>query len=233
MKKAQDNFKKLFGEQALESQSAYLDRAQDIQGVNRVFRRMATTKDKEQLVDYLAEIKFALIFTGLGFVVIFEPFGRKGPDLGIERDNEKAVVEVKRFRKIYPGPPIWDLSDEDHLLSEYGNPTRDTRKAFENILKKFPQVENHRGIIAIWNDDEELEELETQLAVNQIRGEADKGLLTLPTGLLFVLYGSKLIGNKQLYCFPFCHLDQPFQEWQKDIEKDSVSDHIRRALVSR
>jgi hypothetical protein len=42
-------------------------------GSKHLFRRIALTPDKEQLEDYFAEIRFALIFAGLGFQVEIEP----------------------------------------------------------------------------------------------------------------------------------------------------------------
>jgi hypothetical protein len=230
MDKSLANLEHLLGEQAAKQRRIYLERVRQMQGAHRVLGRITSAADKEQLADYLIEIQYALIFAGLGFEVEFEPLGSKGPDLGIARDGQRVVVEIMRFRKIRPGPPMLDLSDENLNLQVYGNPPRDIRKAFEKILAKIPQVGDVHGIIAIWNDDEDLEEVETETAVSDIRSDASKGILVLPNGLLFVLYGSKWIGDKQLYCFPFRHLDQLYRIWMTEIETAMVSDHIRRAL---
>lgn len=230
MDKAIANLKQLLGEQAAQQRRIYFERVRQMPGANKVFGRIASATDKEQLADYLVEIQYALIFAGLGFKVEFEPSGSKGPDLGIARDGQQAIVEIMRFRKIYPGPPELDLSDENLVLPAYGNPPRDMRKAFEKILAKFTQIGGQPGIIAIWNDDEDLEEVETRTAVSDIRTDAGKGILSLPSGFLFVVYGSKWIGNKQLYCFPFHRLDEVHQAWATELEMAMVSDHIRRAL---
>lgn len=230
MDKALANVKQLLGQQAAQQNRIYFERVRPMPGANKVFGRIASAADKEQLADYLAEIQYALIFAGLRFEVEFEPSGNKGPDLGIARGGQQAIVEIMRFRKIYPGPTVLDLSDENLVLPAYGNPPRDIRKAFEKILAKFAQVGSQPGIIAIWNDDEDLEEVETATAVSDVRSDAGKGILSLPSGLLFVLYGSKWIGNKQLYCFPFRHLDQPYQSWKTELEMATVSNHIQRAL---
>ena len=230
MDKALTNVRQLLGDQAAQRYREYFQRIQHMPGVNRVFNRIASATDKEQLADYLVEIQYALIFAGLNFQVEFEPSGSKGPDLGIARDSQVAGVEIARFRKVFPGPPMLDLSDENLILPEYGNPPRDIRKAFEKILSKFSQVANQQGVIAIWNDDEDLEEVETETAVNDIRRDASQGILSLARGLLFVLYGSQWIGNKQLHCFPFRHLEQPQQTWQIELETATVEQHIRRAL---
>jgi hypothetical protein len=231
MQKAIENIRLLLGEQSATLAQRWFERAQKINKANRVFQHIASAKDKEQLADYLAEIRYALIFAGLGFDVEFEPAGNRGPDLGITREGQKAVVEIMRFRKINSGPPLLNLDDENLILPEYGNIPRDIRKAFEKILAKFRQVENQKGIIAIWNDDEELEEIETETAVYNIRGDVNKGLLVIPDSLLFAIYGSKWIGNKQLSCFSFRHLEQPFETWRTELEMATVSSHIQRSFL--
>jgi len=230
MNKAIENIRLLLGEQSAIFSQRWFERAQEITKVNRAFRRIASTKDKEQLIDYLAEIRYALLFVGFGFEVEFEPAGNRGADLGIMRDGEKAVVEIMRFRKINSGLPLLNLEDENLILPEYGNIPRDIRKAFDKLLAKFRQTENQKGIIAIWNDDEELEEVETEAAVYDIRNDVEKGLLVIPNGLLFALYGSKWIGNQQLYCYPFQNFEQPFETWKTEIEKADVFSVIERAL---
>ena len=230
MQKAIENIKLLLGEKSAILAQRWFERANKVKKSKRVFQRIASAKDKEQIADSLAEIRYALIFAGLGFEVEFEPMGNQGPDLGIKRDNKEAVVEVKRFRKTSSEIPLLNLDDENLTLPEYGNIPRDVRRAFDKILTKFRQVEYQTGIIAIWNDDEELEEVETDTAVYNIRNDVKRGLLKTPDGLLFALYGSKWIGNKQLYCFPFQDLDQPFGSWRTELEQATVFEHIERAL---
>lgn len=230
MHKAIENISLLLGERSATLAQRWFGRTQEITKANRVFQRIVSAKDKEQLLDYLAEIRYALLFLGFGFEVEFEPAGNRGADLGISRDGEKAVVEIMRFRKINSGLPLLNLEDENLVLPEYGNIPRDVRKAFDKILAKFRQIENQKGIIAIWNDDEELEELETEAAVYDIRNDVKKGLLVIPNGLLFALYGSKWIGNQQLYCFSFQDLEQPFETWKTEIEKADVFSIIESAL---
>ena len=230
MQKAIENIRLLLGKRSSILAQRWFERAREIAKANRAFQRIASTKDKEQVLDYLAEIRYALLFVGLGFDVEFEPLGNRGADLGIMRDGEKVVVEIKRFRKINPELPLLNLEDENLILPQYGNIPRDIRKAFDRLLAKFRQIENRKGIIAIWNDDEELEEIETEAAVYDIRNDAENGLLAIPNGLLFALYGSKWIGNQQLYCFSFRDLEQPFQIWKTEIERADVFSIIERTL---
>jgi hypothetical protein len=207
------------------------ERIQRMPGAGRTFKRIASAADKEQLTDYLAEVRFALIFAGLGFIVEIEPLGNKGPDLRIERDGYSVVVEIMRFRKIYPGPSVLDISAENFVLPAYGNPVRDIRKAFEKILAKFPQIESGPSIIAIWNDEEELEDIEVEAAVSNLRNEAVQQIRSIPNELLFILFGSKWIGNRQLYCFPVRQLDPRAAKWQQELAASTVSELVYRALA--
>lgn len=211
------------------------ERLQRMPGANRIFARIASSSDRDQLEDYLAEARYALVCAGLGFQVDVEPFGSKGPDLGLSRDGRRAIVEIMRFRKIYLGPPQLESSDENLRLSEYGSPPRDIRKAFEKLLAKFPQVEGEQAIIAIWNDDGDLEELEVRAAVNDLCEDADWGIRSLPPGLLFVLYGSPWVraqNQQQLYCFPLRHPDQlDYMTWQHEFEEYTVRESVQRALA--
>jgi hypothetical protein len=57
--------------------------AADIEGVESVFQRIIE-RDDEMVLDHLVEIKYGLLFKGLGFRARFEPTGPKGPDLRVE-----------------------------------------------------------------------------------------------------------------------------------------------------
>jgi hypothetical protein len=168
--------------------------------------------------------------------VTIEPLGNKGPDLGISRDGYSAIVEIMRFRKVHPGPPMDSLNGA-LLLSQYGNPVGDIRKAFGKLLAKFPQVKGENAIIAIWNDDGDLEELEVHGAVTELSNDAKQGILSLPCGLLFVIYGSPWLSGdqRQLYCFPFLHQDQtePIARWQGEFETVRLRESIERALAQQ
>jgi hypothetical protein len=213
------------------------ERIQQMPGANGLFRRVASAADREQLGDYLAEVRYALIFAGLHFEVHIEPLGRRGPDLKVSCDNHEAFVEVMRFRKVSSGPPPLDPADENFVLQVYGNPLRDIQKAFEKLVAKIRQVQDALAIIAIWNDDGDLEELEVQAAVMNLWEDASHGLLQLPSSILFVLYGSPWIraGNhKQLHCFPLHVTDQPRQlAWKHELEGSNVTGLIQRALNIR
>lgn len=208
------------------------ERVQVMPGSRQMFKRIASAPDIEQLMDYLAEVRYALVFAGLNFDVEIEPLGKKGPDLQIAKNGNRAIVEVKRFRKIYPGPPELDINNPKTILVEYGNVTRDVRKAFNSILTKFGQIGNSDAIIAIWNDDEDLDDWEVSKAVKDVRLDSKNNQLAVPSNLAFVVYGSKWIGpqNQQLYCFPIHQHNSHHLFWCKEIDSSIVSDLIHKAI---
>ncbi len=225
MDKALQKVSQFYNEGAVKKQRLHFQRVRKMPGANRLFRRITNASNIEQLQDYLAEILYALVFAGLGFQVEIEPYGSKGPDLRVSRDKHLAVTEIMRFRRVYPGPPELNLSDESTVLQEYGDLSRDVQKAFEKILAKFRQIGNEASIIAIWNDEEELEELEVEIAVNHIRQDVARNRLSLPNGLQYVLYGSKWAragDNKQFYCFPVRRVDEPYRTWQQELEASTI-----------
>lgn len=225
----------LLEENAAQVYMRRLERARRIAGAERIFDRISYATHREKLLDYLAEVNYALVFVSLGFEVEFEPFGTVGADLGITKGNQQVIVEVTRFRPVNPGPPEMAMSGEMNI-EEYGNFQRDLRKAVRKIYRKFAQVKNQKSVIAIWNADRDLEEMEVKEAVRSLWHDDD-----LPDGLLFLLYGSALIapawvgprGHQQLYCFPFRLITEPaYTSLQRELESYTLSQHIERALSS-
>jgi hypothetical protein len=237
MEKSLQNIRRLLGEKATLFWRTRFERIQQMPGAGRKFKRIATTPNEEQLKDYLAEIRYALIFAGLGFQVDAEPLEEKGPDFRITRDNHSAFLEVTRFRTIHPGPPPISLYDKDFidntfLFEEYGNPARDVKKASAKIEHKLRQIGDKESIIAIWNDEGDLEDLEVENAV-ALLFKAAKQIISPPSGLSFVLYGSNRMikRNKQFYCFPARTPLEPHQEiWKEELEQARVDELIQRAL---
>lgn len=238
MTKALENIVRLYASVQVTWIQTLLERVERMPGATRLLSRMASAPDKEQTDDYIAEAVYALVFAGLGFTVTVEPLGREGPDLEVSRDGRRAVVQITRFRKVYPGPPIFEHSGtcEGAELSQYGDPTRDIAKAFEKLRSKLPQVRDHSAIIAVWNDDGDLVEWEVQAAVALLCRSAERRLLTLPDRLLFVLYGSQWVRagdhRRQLYCFPVSSPMEPYSTlWQQDLEDSTVESLVARTLA--
>ena len=185
------------------------------------FHSLATAPDKEALLDHLATLRYSLIFGYLGFAVSFEPTGTQGPDLLITRDGISATVEVTRFRSMNPGPSVLSeekLQSDELILEPYGNPCRDVPKSLRKIKEKFRQALAPHAIIAVWNDDEALEELEMSIALRNLRQNS-----ALPAGLEFVIYGSRWISHIQLHIFPMKpQLDPVIQQWAQQIKSVNV-----------
>lgn len=194
---------------------------------SRKFSRIAEAADIEQLEDLLAEIRYILVFVGLNFDVEMEPLGKKGPDIKIARNGHDALVEIKRFREIYPGPPIFSPSMSK--LPVYGNPTRDTYKVYQAIKEKTSQLSDQTSIIAIWNDDNDMEEIEAKWAVRALWEEIEQG--SKVRGLVLVVYGSKWKGEQELYCFPVKSSIPPhIESWTKELNSARVNELIKQAI---
>lgn len=189
--------------------TSWIRAASTCPGSQALFDRIAGAGSAGQLMDYVAELRYALVFRHLGFVVEVEPAGRKGPDLGVARDGLEAIVEVARFRPVNAGP----ASSGSGLLVEYGNPARDITKSLEKLAGKFRQVDGETSIIGIWNDDDALEELEMEEAA-----ELAADLDDLPASLQFVLYGSAWHRPlEELLCYPLRAVGTQVQRWMGDL----------------
>lgn len=211
-----------------------LRRIRTIPGAPRLFARIASASDIDQLKDYLAELTYILVFLGLGFRVEIEPYGKAGPDLGVSRNGARAVVEVTRFRKIHPGPTPLGKDPTNAYLNVYGNPERDVRKSFKKILAKLPQLNRDFAIVAFWNDDGDLEELEVRVAVKELREDASAGRFAIPPSFLFVIYAShwvRLGDGRQIWCFPITETVTPeVGAWCRQIETSRISVLVHSAV---
>jgi hypothetical protein len=209
---------------------SWLSKAQRWPNSAAFLHSLATAADKDVLLDHVATLRYGLIFRSLGFLLAFEPTGGDGPDLLITRDGTSATVEVTRFRPTNPGPPILtekELLRDDWFLEPYGNPQRDVAKCLRKVKDKFRQSIGPHASIAVWNDDEALEEVEMHIALRELQQDP-----LLPVGLEFVVYGSWWIGRSQLSSFPMkSQLDTPFREWAQQIESVSASAAVNAALA--
>ena len=189
---------------------------QTIKNIRTKLRLIENAPDFEQLCDYLCELRYALIFKYVGFGVEAEPLGGEGPDFSIERESVNIMLECTRFRHVYPGPAELDSNDFSQQDGEYGDIKRDTEKAFSKIIGKFKQINAYDSIIAIWNNEGDLEELEVANAISYIKSDSAAGRLPVPQGLLAVVYGSGWQGvgtGKQVYCFELTEPQPPISHW--------------------
>jgi len=210
-----------------------LRQVQQMPGSNRLFERIANAP-KSDIGDYLAELWFAILFKEFGFHIIIEPFG-DGPDLKISKHDFDIFVEVTCFRKIYPGPPNLSLSDTEEItLVEYGNWKRDTNKAYKKIVDKFPQlrrVEINSSIVAIWNYDEDLEEIEMGDAVSSICRDGMEKKILIPENLKFIIFAPW--DGKHLAFTISESLTSVEKELIENISEHSIFELQRQVLMSQ
>jgi hypothetical protein len=230
MAEAVHRIQALCGSSVASELAGWLSRALPWPSSAAFFHLLATAADKEILLDHLATLRYSLIFRGLGFLPAFEPTGSQGSDLLVTRDGTSATVEVTRFRLVNPGPPILtreELHRDDCFLQPYGNPQRDVAKCIRKVRDKFRQAIAPHAIIAVWNDDGALEEIEMHIGLRDLREDPRR-----PAGLELVVYGSWWIGRSQLYSFPMKpKLVAPFQELAQQLESVTVAAAINAALA--
>jgi hypothetical protein len=166
-------------------------------------------------------MKYGIIFEDIGFIteIVPEADGPR-PDLKVSRDDYHAFVEVKHFRRVPPGSPeVEKLYINHSFFRRFGNPDRDVMKALLRIRDKYRQVRGDEpGIIALWNDDVEIEAAEVGAAVEALVDNDQN----IPRNLLFVLFGSSWIesGKEQyLHCYPFgLNGAQVYDRWVDELE---------------
>jgi hypothetical protein len=237
MESALRRIQALAGRQCVQGLEPLFARVRRMPGADRLFRRIAHAGDIEQLGDYRAEILYALMFAGLAFDVSIEPKGAEGPDLSVCRDGHSAAVEVTRFREIHEGPPAEQVNDIPGVLPVYGDPLRDVRKVRDKVTSKFRQLREGTGIVAIWNDDGDLEELEACQGVAGIAHDAVTGVLSVPPDVFLVTYASEWTycrEQQQVYCFGLRTECPDYQrKWAIELESSSVQQLLQQALSSQ
>jgi hypothetical protein len=230
MTRATQRIQALCGASVASELGVWLSKAQTWSNSIAFFHSLATAADRETLQDHLATLRYSLIFRGLGFIPAYEPTGPTGSDLLITRHETSATVEVTRFRPINPGPPILtqeELHRDDCFLQPYGDPERDLARCLRKVTDKFRQATGEHAIIAVWNDDEAIEEINMRLMLSGLRDYPGR-----PAGLELVVYGSWWIGRSQLFSFHMKpKLDAPFQKLAQQLESVSVPAAVHAALA--
>ncbi len=206
----------------------YMKAASSLEGSESVFRRIAQAakaRDIGAILDYVAEIRFGLTFAELQFHTAFEPLGRKGPDLSVSRNNESAFVEVKRIRPRLTGDQLVTRSGDDNELVQYGNPEMAVKTIEDELLAKFGQVKLGTGIVAFWSDSITFEDIEFELAIGHIQGDAEQGIYRVPEGLLFSIYASDWTsaGGQQVHCAALKSVSEPFSTWMEELRSATVT----------
>ena len=163
----------------------------------RIPRKAVRAGDSAESRDILAEARFALVLVGLGFEVSVEPLGKAGPDLSVALGERSLLLEVTRLR-LRRVMPLFDFSDPNPLLADLGDPLPDVQRAYDKIRGKLGQLKGQPGAIAVWNDDEVLDDLHCRTAIHWVERELQAGVAASVERLELVLYLSNWISFPDL-----------------------------------
>ncbi len=145
--------------------------------------------DNEQCLDHWAEGKAALTLASNGFQVVYEPFGRPGPDLSASCSGYRFYVEVSRFREDYETSQKLSqkLEECNGTLVEYGRGEKDVERVYGKIMSKAKQLpENETGLVFLQSDNDRIEEIEFEEVTPYFdRLVSEQNLLTKLGGVLF------------------------------------------------
>ena len=88
------------------------------------------------------------------------------------------------------------------------------------MIAKFKQLDCGNGVVALWSDHDDLEELEFEFAMKDIALGSSTGIRELPDTLLFCVYAPawRRIGQR-IYAEPFKKLSEPFLIWVDDLRR--------------
>lgn|GEM_PF-1786478 len=135
--------------------------------------------------DFIVALIFVSYFHHAKCSVEFIPRSKKEktPDLCIANSEFRGFVEIKHIHDKHDGPKkvLPNESETNEKLEEYGNYTRDEKYCRDDIIKGFKQIQNFSGlkktdtmIVAIWNSDEDLEEIDMKSSLNQLIKEKNE-----------------------------------------------------------
>jgi len=164
-----------------EKYTSLIDTVKKMKGVEGLFKDALNFNDT-RMPDFIVELLFASYFCKEGYTVEFisRSESEKTPDLLITKNEFRGFVEIKHIHKKHDGPGVVVLKDlneipEDELLEEYGDHVRDERYCRDKILEGFLQIQKFSGltntdaiIIAIWNSDEDLDDLNMKFAISNL-----------------------------------------------------------------
>jgi hypothetical protein len=194
-----------------------IDTVKKMKGVNGLFKEVLNFNNT-RMPDFIVELVFASYFCEEGYIVEFVPRseGEITPDLHISKNELRGYVEIKHIHKKHDGPGSVVLKDfkeipEDEFLEMYGDHVRDERYCRDKILEGFQQIQQYSGlkatdamIVAIWNSDGDLDDLNMKFTITNLideRSEFDK-----MQNNKWIIFGSpwySLRKNTQFHIFRF------------------------------
>jgi len=164
--------------------------------------------------DFIATLIFASYFHHAECIVEFVPRSKeKTPDLFVANSEFRGFVEVKHIHKKHDGPKtaLPNVLNKKKLLVEYSNPLRDEKYCRDDIIKGFKQIQQFSGlkdtdvmIVAIWNSDEDLDELDMKFSIPHLIEE--KSEFENMSNPKWIVYGSdwySLRENTKFHVFRF------------------------------
>lgn len=154
--------------------------SREVQNVDRWLREVeGNLADKEAYLDLWVQGWFARVFAYNNFPTIMNPQGKGGPDLLIESNATQVYVEVRRFREDYDETKRLKDAVNKGKLVQYGNPEQDIRRVLNAIQSKSKQGKgipiSTAYVVAIYSHKESIEEIEFNLAVEELEKEAAQG----------------------------------------------------------
>ncbi|WP_277059024.1 hypothetical protein, partial [Trichlorobacter lovleyi] len=174
-----------------------------ISGYATKFTRVKEVSSKEELYDYLAEIRYALLFKSLDFEVTMEPEGDKGPDLKITKDDIVAFVEVTRFRPTKELQNTYNMSQSPEgeiEVEEYASVDKCIQKIYSKVTGKFNQLKDYYGILALWNDSDEIDFEDILPSIKNIKSITDESVV-IPDNLNLIVFASFEYLDRQFHCY--------------------------------
>jgi hypothetical protein len=168
----------------------------------------------DDIRDFIAVLIFASYFHHAECIVEFVPRSKgTTPDLFIANSKFRGFVETKHIHKKHDGlkKVLPNESETNEELDENGNYTRDERYCRDDIIKGFKQLRDFSGlqktdwmIVAIWNSDEDLMEIDMKSSLNQLIKEKNE-FKNMPNPKC-IIYGSDWYSFRrqtQFYVFRF------------------------------
>ena len=172
--------------------------------------------DNEQCLDYWVEGKAALTLASNGFQVVYEPFGRPGPDLSASCSGYRFYVEVSRFREDYETSQKLSQTPEEcnGILVEYGRGGKDVELVYGRILSEAKQLpENETGLVFLQSDNDRIEEIEFEEVTPYLdRLVLEQSLLVKLGGVLFDSGWINLATHKRSYLWRNRKAENPIND---------------------
>ena len=205
--------KTIYGENA-KRYIPLIDTVKKLKGADSLFKE-ALNFNNIRMPDFLVELLFASFFYDDNYTVEIIPRSdlEKTPDLLISKTAFRGIVEIKHIHKKHDGPRVV-LPDESHelnILEQYGDPIRDERYCRDKILEGFQQIRQFSElmdtdvmIVAIWNSDEDIEEIDMKFSISHLIEEKDE-FENMPNPK-WIVYGNQwysLRENSKFHVFRF------------------------------